>query len=138
MLFVEEIAQQIIQRGLAAPAPSSAVAELVVGEFVESPNTQVRLMETGGLGGGLRVHERPGAKYVLQTLQIAVRGVLYEKTRQTCQDLYVFFDGGIRNSTLSGTFYLSLDVLQPPSFLGRDESDRWFFGFNVAALKQPS
>lgn len=137
MGFLSEIATEIQQRSIAASAPSGVLPELVAGEFVESEKTQVRLMETPGLGG-VRVQERQGVKYVLQTMQIAVRGTDYLSAREVCQELYNFLNGGIRNTFLSGIYYLSLDVLQTPEFLGRDENDRWFFGFNMVAFKHPS
>ncbi len=140
MSFLEEIATEITQRGIAAPAVSGSDsgATLVAGEFVESDALQVRLLETGTAGEGVRIQERSGMKYVLQAMQIAVRGVDYTAARSKSQELYELMNGTFRNAWLSGTYYLSIDALQPPTFLGRDERDRWFFGFNLAAFKHPS
>lgn len=140
MGFLQEIATEIEQRGIAMPPPATAgVAELVAGEIVESEAAlQVRLLETGGLGDGIRVHNRPGVSYVPQTMQITVRGTTYEAARAKVQELYTFFNGSIRNQFLSGTWYVGLDALQPPAQFGRDRNERWYFGFNAAALKRPS
>lgn len=140
MSFMDEIGNEIMLRGIAAPAVSGTDpgATLVAGEFVESNALQVRLMETQPPAGGIRVQDGPGIKYVLQAMQIAVRGVDYVTTRAKCQELFSLMNGTFRSVYLSGTYYLGIDAIQPPSFLGRDENDRWFFGFNVVATKHPS
>lgn len=121
------------------PAPATGgLAELIAGEFVDSSALQVKLRETGGLGDGIRVHNKPGISYVPQTMQITVRGVTYEAARAKAFELYLMCNGTIRNTYLSNTYYLSLDALQPPADFGRDENDRWYFGFNVVAVKRPS
>lgn len=141
MGFIQEIANEITQRGFAAelPAPADS-AVLVAGAFVEGePNgVQIRLMETGSIGDGIRVHDRAGVAYSAQTMQIMVRGATYQSAREKTQQLYDFFNGVIRNTTLSGTYYIGIDVLQEPAQLARDENDRWYFGFNLVARKRPS
>lgn len=140
MSFLQEIATELQQRQLAMPVPvTGGLPELIVGEFVESPAAlQVRLMETGAMGDGIRTQEARGAVYVNQLVQFVVRGVDYLAARNLAFALYTFANGGIRSTYLSGTYYLGLDALQTPTFMGRDENDRWFIGFNAVALKVPS
>lgn len=139
MAFLQEIATEIQARGIAAPPPVFAgAAELIAGEFVESLNLQVRLMETGSIGDGIRVQDQGGVAYASQTMQVAVRGTDYQSARAKAQQLYDLMNGTIRSTYLSGTYYLGIDVLQSPAFLARDENDRWYFAFNLVARKRPS
>lgn len=96
------------------------------------------------------VFETPGdpPSYVLSPTNIQlenpriavwVRGTEhdYDTARRKSQDAHDALDT-IRNSTLSGTRYLSVKPLQQPFLLERDQGDRPIFAFNAEVTKVPS
>lgn len=136
MGFLEEIAQEIQNTGVDYPPP---VGGLAIGEYLEQQDAMVVLYENGGAGPGLRVQEQPGVKYVEQAGQVIVRGVDNPSARAKAMQLWTtVFNGSVRNRTLLGTYYLTLEALLPPAQLQRDGQDRWYFFFNFRAIKEPS
>lgn len=138
MSLGEELAFLIEQAGVDSPPPDGG---LLINQRVESPDALTVIYETPGSAGlGIRTQDVPGQKYVLETAQILVRDSAsrQQEARARIRSIYDVMNGGVRNDSILGIYYLSVDASQPPFFLERDGNDRWMFAFNVQALKEPS
>lgn len=141
MPYANELLAYIEEQDLAVPDdPDAAV---VVGEYVELPGNPrlIVIREAVSSGGSVRVQEKRGSAYVRQRAQLLIRsrsGNDYEATRAFAQRVYDAMNGKVRNTYLSGTWYLGLDADSVPSFVGRDENNRFYFEINIEAFKVPS
>ena len=137
-VFIQEIAQLVLDAQLAAVPPITSCWALKVNESDDHLDREVILYSTGGLAA-IRVQEEKGAKYVQQLAQVRVRALDQLEAAERAQALWrQVFNGQVRNRYVLDTYYLGVDVEQPVYFLGRDDSDRYLFGFNIRALKEPS
>lgn len=135
MSFLLEIAAELEEQDIALPPPDGG---LLIGEYNETADDLVVLYETGPAGIGGRIHNTPGINIVDQGGQVVTRGNTYAAAEARAKELWTFFNGTIQNQTLSGTRYLTLETLGPPSFFQRDGQNRFLFVFNFRALKEPS
>lgn len=99
-------------------------------------NTVVALYETGGSAtvkafstgaGAARVYEQPG-------LQALSRSTSYATARASAGIVYDLLDG-ISNTTMTGVTYLSVDAVQPPFAIGRDDNERHLISVNFQVKK---
>ncbi|MCR4301792.1 MAG: minor capsid protein [Sulfuricaulis sp.] len=141
MPFLDEVAAKLVADGVGALGTSIFMSTKAVIPTGAGP--YLTLVETGGAGpGGFRgtggrtqnvagvATQHPGA-------QVACRASSYPAARAMAKAAYLSLDG-IWNTTLSGTFYLSLTARQEPTDLGLDEAGRAMVVFNIDAEKEPS
>ena len=104
----------------------------------DNPDTVTTLFETGGFGplntfttgGGARVYEQPG-------LMIHSRSTDYQTVRLVMEDVFTILDG-IGNTTLptaTGIRYGSVDAVQSPFLINRDQNDRFVMSINFDVMK---
>ena len=98
-------------------------------------NTFAALYETPGQVGSLafsttanlaeRVFDRP-------RVQVICRSTSYTTARTNTQTIYDLLDGVANRKlpTSTGTLYVSIEAVQAPFSLGRDENDRWLISTN--------
>ena len=99
-----------------------------------TPDVCVALFVTGGAppidtmhaGPGVNVAERP-------TVQVLARDTRPDSAEKTARDAYRVLHW--QDGTKNGVRYLSIEALQQPFFVRRDETDRPIYGFNVLATR---
>ena len=103
----------------------------------DAPDTLTTLYETGGFSpvhyfstGQTRDVERP-------SLQVIARSTSYQVARTNIEEVFTLLDGihdrGLPTTT--GTHYQSIDAIQSPFSLGRDENERWRLAVNFTITK---
>ena len=106
------------------------------------PDTVATLLETGGLptvqafstgtNNTQVVYERPN-------LQLLSRSTSYVTARNVAETVYTLLDGYTGTlPTSTGTRYLSVDAIQAPFSLGRDENERYLVSVNFQIRKEVS
>lgn len=134
-MFLDEIATRLVAQGVGTLgtnifASSAAVIPEGLGPFLT-------VIETGG-SGPTRIQNQSGAATQRPTAQIAVRAKDYATARLMAKNAYDALDG-LFNTTLSGTFYVSITARQEPTDLqGPDGAGRVVVVFNIDAEKYPS
>lgn len=95
------------------------------------------LTETGG-AAPLRTHNSVATPaYQRPSAQILVTGGTYAAALTMVRAAYDAL-AGVRNTTISGTFYQEISPTQEPMDLGPDASGRVQLAFNVNVVKRPS
>ena len=132
--FSEEIRDRLVAQGVP------------VGSIFRGPKAVIpggagpywHLRDTGGSGPDRTQNVVDTAAYQRPTMQIvcvATDSATAEAGARQAYDALI----GVRNQTLSGTWYRDLTLLQEPSdALGVDALSRAQYSFNVAAYKRPS
>ena len=104
----------------------------------DTPNTVATLYESAGAfplhffstSTATRGYERPG-------LQAIARSTSYQTARNVAEDIFVNLDG-LASATLptaTGVLYVSVDAVQSPFQIDRDENDRFRIGVNFDIIK---
>jgi len=75
-----------------------------------------------------------GITIEMPRLQLTVRNV-DESTGMTKARLAAVALSKIKNQSIEGTYYRTVNVLQTPGLLGRDSNNRPMYGFNLEAEK---
>lgn len=129
---------------LAARLVAQGVGSLNVNIFISSKaiipagaGPYLTLADTGG-SGPTRIQNQASAATQRPTAQILVRALSYSAAMVMARAAYVALDG-VFNTTLSGTFYLSLTARQEPTDTGvPDGAGRVLIVFNIDAEMIPS
>ncbi len=111
---------------------------LTKGFMPDTPNTVTTFYESGGVfplhyfttSTGTRGYERPG-------LQVVTRSTSYQTARQTAEDVFVILDN-VASATLptaTGVLYVTVDAVQSPFHIDRDQNDRYRVGVNFTVTK---
>lgn len=138
MPFLDEIANRLVAQGVGVKG-SQLPNGIFLGSGAEIPvgdGPYLSLIETGG-SAPRRIHNVPGAHTQRPTAQITARAKSYSTARAMLKAAYDALDG-VFNTTLSGTFYLSITARQEPTDVGLDELGRRMLVFNIEVEKQPS
>lgn len=133
-IFVEEIADEIINAGIDSIPPAGG---LIVNEFLDHIPELTVIFENAA-GPGLRIHNLFGTKYPEQNFQVAVRSPDQTIARSRALAIYNLFNGTVRNRFLKDTYYISIDPVQAPFLVQRDENDRFVYAVNFTAVKRIS
>lgn len=134
MSFIDEIASRLVSQGVGtinADIFRSSSARIPAGA-----GPYITIIETGGTGP-TRVHNSASASTQRPSAQLVTRAASYEDARAKARLAYLALDG-VHNTTLSGTFYQSIDAIQEPTDIGLDGSGRVMLAFNIRAQKSPS
>jgi hypothetical protein len=107
------LAETLFLDGFPQDAPGTATPDLVAA-----------LVETPGFPSE-SIHNTPAPSREHPVVQLLVRGAPYDYStpRQWAQDIWMAL-GSIRNTTLSGVFYLSVHPMQSVSKLRNDDYAR--------------
>ena len=134
MGFLDELSEEIRLNGIDDYPPDGG---LMANEIRDGAGDEVTALFESSGGPGERVQDVPGTKYAEQIVQVQCRSRSQQTARSRCYQIYNLFNGrGSEN--IGGTYYVSLDPLQAPFLLQRDENDRWIYAVNFTALKVPS
>ena len=114
------------------------LSKAFMGDAAPTPDTIVTLYETGGsgpvhvftTGGQTRWYEQP-------TLQALSRSTSYRTARNNAEIVFTKLDGTANTllPTSTGIFYLSIDAIQSPFSIGRDENGRHLVSVNFTVVK---
>jgi len=102
------------------------------------PNTITAIYETQGLPAAKAFSTSARAQVVYEQprFQIIARSTKYSTARTNIETIYTLLDGiQATLPTSTGTYYQSIDALQAPFSLGRDEEERWLIACNFQAQK---
>lgn len=136
-MFLDELARRITDAGVARLQEVDGVLPpIFFNQFTEAPDTQVVLVATQGLPG-IRVQEKKGESYVNQSAQVQVRDVKQRDASNLAHQIWAIYNEVV-NTTIMGVSYLAIFCEQQEFYLGSDANDRYVYGFNLRALKQPS
>jgi len=133
-MFLEEIAARLVAQGV-----GTLSSNIFLGSRAAIPSGDgpyLSLTETGG-SAPTHIQNTAVANTQRPTAQIAVRAKKYNIARTMANAAYVALDG-ISNTTLSGTFYLSIRARQEPTDIGLDTIERVLITFNIEVEKLPS
>jgi hypothetical protein len=127
-VILDEVAEFLADQNLAVPG-----TDLFRWSMPDQPDDCIALYEYGG-DPPMRTHDAPSIAYEQPRVQIVVRGATASAGRQRIEGIYRTL-AGIKNTALSGTKYLSVEPIQQPFLLRRDQNDRPTFAFNCQAVK---
>jgi hypothetical protein len=140
MSFLDEIAARLVASGVGAIATPTVPGVIYMGSRANIPSGDgpyITITETGG-SDPTRTQNQPAAATQRPTAQILTRAKSYQIARTKARAAYLALDG-IFNTTLSGTFYLSVKARQEPTDLGElDGAGRAMISFNIEAEKHAS
>lgn len=135
MPFLDEIAAKLVAAGVGVQGTniflgSGAVIPTGAGPYLS-------ITETGGAGAGL-THN--GTPVEMPTAQLVARAASYAIARAMLKAAYDALGGanGLRNVTLSGTFYQKVKPRQNITDIGLDDSARRMLSYNIEVEKAPS
>lgn len=104
----------------------------------DDPNTVTSLYETGGVfplhffttSTGTRGYEQPG-------LQAVSRSTSYQTARTVIEDVFTILDNvaGTNLPTATGPYYVTIDAVQSPFLIDRDQNERFRVGVNFTITK---
>lgn len=125
---------------LAAQGEGTVGTNIFLGSMPDSPDDLVALIEVGGdppvdtfgaVAGNINV-EKP-------QIQVQCRAAQddYSSARVKAESVYKNLHG-LAGATLNGTKYLSIDAVESPFNIGRDQNGRWLSGFNIILWKLPN
>ena len=132
MTFLDEIRARAVAQGI-----NTAVIFLSSMTVIPTgAGPYLLLRETGG-SGPERTQNAAGAAYQRPSLQYVAVASAYTAARTLARS---FYDAvvGVRNETLSGTWYREIIMLQEPFDLGPDALNRAQVAGNLTCVKRPS
>lgn len=110
---------------------------LFEGLLPKSPDVCRSVVATGGAP---TVRHFGGVAYEVRRYQVFVRDTTYAAAESRAELMHTTFDA-IANLSLPAVTptarYLTVDALQPPYLLERDENDRVVMSFNIEAWRHP-
>lgn len=127
-MIVDEVATYLEDQGL-----GDLGTDLFRWSMPDAPDECVAVYEYAG-EQPVRVHDIAAIAQEQPRVQIVVRSATASAGRQRAEDIYRRLSL-VKNTDLSGTRYLSIEPLQNPFFLERDQNDRPKFVFNCQAVK---
>lgn len=102
------------------------------------PNTVIVLYEQAGTRNSYAFSTGAGVTTLVERprLQIIARSTSYSTARDRAETAYTILDGLSQAlPTSTGTTYHSIEAVQAPFFIGRDESDRFLVSCNYQIEK---
>lgn len=131
-MFVDEIASRLVAQGVGTLNSSIFCGSAAV--MPEGVGPYLTVTETGGTAP-TRVQNQNAAATQKPTAQISVRAKSYTDARTMSKNAYVALDG-VFNTSLAGTFYVSITARQEPTDTGAlDGAGRVVIVFNIDAEK---
>jgi hypothetical protein len=132
--FSEEIKAYLVTQGM----PVGSIFRGSKAVIPSGTGPYLHLRDTGGSGPERTQNVTAAAAYQrpsMQLVAIATDSVTAEVFARQAYDALI----GVRNQTLSGTWYRDLVMLQEPSdVLGVDALSRAQYSFNISGFKRPS
>lgn len=121
-----------------AAGVGTLAVDLFLGALIGAPDEQMALVQYSGLESE-QAFGSDSLKWEFPRVQFVSRGpVDDERTAlQNCETGYRAF-GKVAAETLSGTFYHSITIIRPPFRLGKDDSGRPLYAFNMQIEKEVS
>lgn len=116
-MLLDEIASYLASQGVGTEG-----VDLFKSLMPDEPSNCVALYDYGGsppamtLGAGAAQWEEP-------RIQVVARATTYSAARTKIGDVFTVLHS-LLNTTLSGTLYISIEAVQSPFLLDRDESGR--------------
>ena len=110
--------------------------DLFTGLLPDAPDAAVAIIEYGGtapthtLGGGTAKYEQP-------RVQVVARATTYSAARSKIETIYKLLQA-VSNASLSSVRYLSIEAVQSPFLLTRDENARAVLACNFQIVKELS
>ena len=108
-------------KGTLPPEPDAAVAIL-------GPYGGLEPVHAMAAGPGASLAERP-------RVQVVARDTRYDAAMKKAQDVWLLLDG-LQEKTINGVKYYSIDALQSPFYLVRDENHREIFAANYEVVRR--
>lgn len=134
MSFLNEIAARLVGAGVGVIGTNIFMSSHAVIPSGDGP--YLTIIESGG-SGPTRTQNQSSASTQRPTAQVMVRAANSPTGRAMLKAAYDALDG-IFNTTLSGTYYLSVMARQEPTDIGQDDAGRAMVAFNILAEKQAS
>lgn len=131
MTLQSEVAALLEARGVGTRG-----VDLFDNGLTPAPDAQVAIQEYGGDAPEF-LHDRDGVGYELRRFQLSVRAPSFDAAQLLAEAAHGVLTG-VRNTTLSGTWYRRIVPLQSPFPLGQDQNGRHRFACNYRAEKRPS
>lgn len=101
----------------------------------EDPDDIVLITTSGGFAPTF-VHDRSGVSTEMPTFQIAVRSASIFTAKTKSYQIYNDLQR-VGNIMVDGIFFQRIVPLQTPFSIDRDERNRWIWGCNYIAEKEP-
>lgn len=133
MGFMQEIAARLVATGAATGATVIAGPKATI----VGTGPWIQLNETGGSGPARTQNSVATPAYVRPSMQILITASGWETARAKAQACYNALVG-VRNTTLSGTWYMEINPDQEPFDWPLDTAGRPRVGFNISTYKRPS
>jgi len=102
------------------------------------PDTIAVLFETGGGASEYAFSTSTGTVAVVYeqpNLQLLSRSTTYTQARTVAETVYTTLNG-LGTTTMTGTRYLSVDAVQSPFSIGRDDNERYLVSVNFRVKKE--
>ena len=132
--FIDDIAARLVGQGVGVIGTDLFLSSKAIIPAGDGPFTS--LHETGGTGP-THIHNQASAHTQRPTVQVLIRAADYPTARGKARAAYRALDG-VFNTTINGTFYLSITARQEPTDIGLDGVARPMVSFNIDAEKAPS
>lgn len=123
---------------LATFLTNAGLSNVKKGQMPANPNSCTVIYEYGGLPPDM-VFGQSNIEMEHPRVQVAVRGEPgdYATPRATAETAYRAMAAASHQS-ISSTRYLTMEPIQPPFLITKDENSRLIIGFNVQVLKELS
>jgi len=132
-MFLDDIAAKLVADNVGVLGTSIFLSSAAL--IPNGPGPYMTISETGGVAPTRKQNQSQAATQ-RPTAQVLVRATNYVAARSMCRAAYTSLDG-IFNTTLSGTFYLSITARQEPTDMGSESgTGRVQIVFNIEAEKQ--
>ena len=134
--FLAEIVAKLVADGVGTGGTDIFVSSKSV--LPDGDGPYISLHQTSGFAPLRTQNSVSAPAYIRPSAQVVVRASVYSVAQAKAQAVYNSLTG-VRNTTLSGTFYREIEVQQEPSDMGQlDAKGRAQVVFNFTAIKQPS
>ncbi len=94
----------------------------------DKPDDLISLYDTGGFPPEIAISP------LRRTVQVSTRNILYASGWELIWDLFKCLDTPEKRVFIMNGRKLFIKATQPPSFLGRDDSNRALFSFNLEVI----
>jgi|OpeIllAssembly_1097287.scaffolds.fasta_scaffold545144_2 hypothetical protein len=108
---------------------------MFIDNLPETPDDVVLVTTSGGFAPEF-VHNKPGVNTEMPTFQIATRSRSIPSAKSKSHAIYNDLQL-IGNMMVDGIFFQRLTPMQTPFSIERDDKDRWIWGCNYVAEKEP-
>lgn len=119
---------------------SGNIGKAIMLDGTAAPDTFVSLYESQGLASAMTFSTSTGSVSVVferPRLQLISRSSDYATARSNAETIFVLLNGLSKKlPTSTGTLYLSIEAVQSPFHIGRDENDRHMVSCNFQVEKE--